>query len=357
MKKIAKFHLSFALSLVLVAAFFAFPAPSLNARSVVDTFVNAIGTRAAPRRPATIGLEITGEIPHVQFSRNNEFAQLGTQLNERFMAQYNAFVQSHLTSALSIHFTAEIFTSYDFVSVVLTKAATSASVTAAVSTTVINATTGEIIALPDFNVNILQLINNYLDDIISANPRGFVSDFGGVDSSHPFFLDEDRLIIPFGSAELIPDARTIEFIELSISNIQNEFLDDDYFIILPPSQYNTIMIRLADVMRRFGYDVEWIAETRTVNVLSDDEIVSSVTIGENAYFYRDRSARELEMAPMASNEGRAYVPLSFFSEVLGIPTTVSPDGYIVMSRYHRLAYQGGETAEELPQSVFIPESE
>jgi len=91
------------------------------------------------------------------------------------------------------------------------------------------------------------------------------------------------------------------------------------------------MVRLSDVMLRFGYTVDWDNDTRTAHVLADGVTVSSVTIDENSYRYRNGRPRELEVAPMIHN-GLTYVPLSFFSEVVGIPATVTPEG-IVISRY------------------------
>ena len=335
MKKSKKLHKRHILALGLAVVLFAAAFPNFGMQisaapptSAAISLAEAIGTKDAPQRLTIPGLEITGQIPHAQMVS----IRLEEELNERFTAQRNAFEQNHLASALSIHFDSRNYISDNFVSVVFTKEAISASLTSAISTTVIDAGTRRIISLPDYHVNILQLINGYINNKISANPRGFVADFNGIDANHPFYLDYDRLVIPFGSAELIPDNRNIHKIELSISNIQHQTFDSSYFQTLPPHQYNTVMIRLTDVITAFGYDFDWIYETRTVNIFMGGSLVSYVTFDENSYHYRHHPARELEIAPMAFN-GRTYVPLSFFSEIMGIPTTITPSG-IVMSRYH-----------------------
>ncbi|MCL2377339.1 MAG: copper amine oxidase N-terminal domain-containing protein [Defluviitaleaceae bacterium] len=335
MKKIKKFHTKLVCTLGLAVAFFATSLPCFDMQitaaqptSAAATLAEGIGSKDAPQRPTVIGLEITGQVPYAQTGSD----RLNEELNERFTAQRNAFEQDHLTSALSIHFDDARYTSGNFASVVFTKEATSASITSAISTTVIDARTNRVVTLSDYNVNITQVINGYINNKISANPRGFVTNFTGIDANHPFYLDDDHLVIPFGSSELVPDERNVHYVQLSISNIQDETIGSSFFETLPPSQYNTIMVRLTEVVSRFGYEYEWIGETRTVNIMIDGDIVSYVTLDENSYHYRDRTPRELELAPMAFND-RAYVPLSFFSELMGIPATVTTSG-IVMTRYH-----------------------
>ena len=91
------------------------------------------------------------------------------------------------------------------------------------------------------------------------------------------------------------------------------------------------MVSLAEAVGHFGYEVYWADETRTVYILADGDVVGYVTLDVNSYNYRNHIGRELEIAPMSFDD-TAYVPLSFFNEIMGIPTTVSQTG-INMSRY------------------------
>ena len=334
-RKIKNFHIKCVISVLLIAAFFTvgLPVPlTLSAASPTAsaTFIfNGLGVQDAPQRPATIGLEITGQVPTAQTGNS----RLNSELDELWEAQYDAFIQNHMAGALSINSNVEHFISGEYVSTAFIKEAASVSTTAAISTSVVDTTTNTIITLPDFNVNILQLINNHISSLIAADPHNF-SNFTGIDADHPFYLDGDRLVIPLGSAELIPTERGIHTIELSISSIEEESFPSSHFRILPPSQYNTIMIRVGDVMRRFGYDIEWVGDTRTVKVSMDGILVSTITIDENAYYYHGGPVRELEVSPMIHN-GQTYVPLSFFNEVVGMPTTVDSDsGTVIVSRYN-----------------------
>jgi len=320
------------LSALLVAALFvvSLPAPialsAANPTPIATRIFDGIDTKDAPQSPATSGMKITGKIPVAQTTSS----QLNAELEERWTAQRNAFIQNHMAGALSMNSSVERFVSGQYVSVAFIKEAVSLSTTATISTTVIDTITGNIITLTDFNVNILQLINNHINNQIAARPHSF-SNFSGIDANHPFYLDGDRLVIPFGSGELISNERGIHRIEFSINNIEDEQFSSNHFRVLEPSQYSTIMIRLSDVMERFGYTVIWEGETRTVNIYENDELVSSMAIGENAYYYRDSTVRELEVAPILYNN-LTYVPLSFFNELVSMPTTVSSDG-VTVSRY------------------------
>ena len=192
------------LSAILIAALFvvSLPAPvalsAANPTPIATRIFDGIGTKDAPQSPATSGMNITGEIPTAQTGS----AQLDAELKERWTSQRNAFIQNHMAGALSMNSGVERFVSGQYVSVAFTKEAVSLSTTAAISTTVIDTITSNIITLPDFNVNMLQLINNYINSQITARPHSF-SNFSGIDANHPFYLDGDRLVIPFGSGELI----------------------------------------------------------------------------------------------------------------------------------------------------------
>ena len=266
-KKIKNLPIKYILPMLLVMALFvvALPGPmalsAATATPAATAIYNGLGAEDATQGPATIGLNITGQIPTAQTGNS----RLNNELEEIWEAQRNAFIQNHMAGALSIHSDAQHFTSYRFVSTVFIKEAVSVSTTAAVSTTVIDSETNQIITLPDFNPNILQLINNHINSLMADGS----SNFSGIDANHPFYLDNDRLVIPFGSAELIPTERGIHEIVLSISNIESKSFSSDHFRVLPASQYNTIMIRLSDVMESFGYTVEWYGDARAAVVYLD----------------------------------------------------------------------------------------
>ena len=301
-----------------------------------EALIDAIGRRRAPRRPGAMGLRVTGEIPDGRFVEDRG---LRAALTNRFAAQASAFSQQHQASALEIDHSVEFFVSQSgdgadqYVSVVLTMEATSVTVTRAVATTVINVNTNSIVTLDEYNINARRLINTHIRAKITANPRGFVSNFNGIDAGHPFYLDGDRLVIPFGSAEIIPAERAIHEIELSLEGIRELRLADGFFFQLPAEQYKTIMVRLRTVLEYFDYGINLDEDTGETIITAGEREVSRLQVGDNAFFYRRSAVRELESAPVLRNN-LTYVPLSFFDEIMGMATTVNlEDGIITISRY------------------------
>ena len=300
--------------------------PSRQAREIMDT----ITSRRPPVRPG-FRIDANARIPHA--SGNDPFSR---SLNNRFTAQFNSFVQAHRASAISSNFETEIFHAGaypdEFVSVVVTMEAVSASVTTIVATTVICVASREIISLEEYSPNILSLVNNRIQDIISESPRDFVANFPGVDGDHPFYLDGNRLVIPFASGEFRLGRRGAYSIRLNTDNISHAVIEDDSVIILSPDRYNTTMVRLTTIRDHFGYATPWRSAAHPIEISLGERVVTSITINKNLYICHNGTEHTLEEPPRIFN-GRTYVPLSFFEKILGIPTTVTADGQIIMSKY------------------------
>ncbi|MCL2170324.1 MAG: copper amine oxidase N-terminal domain-containing protein, partial [Defluviitaleaceae bacterium] len=226
-----------------------------------------------------------------------------------------------------LHFETSMHTSGHYISVVVHMHASGLTATTAVATTVINVQSLEIITITDFNPNMLQVVNNRLNNEIIQNPRGFVGDFTGIDNSHPFYLNQNTLNVPFASGTLKP-TRDIINITFHNNSIQNEVIARPMFRTLPEDAYNTIMVRIL-VAEYFGYTIGQIAESHT---LSKGHLLVTITVGRNSYFLTGDEARTLELAPMLI-DGEVYVPLSFFREILGLATTVVSESEILMSKW------------------------
>ena len=332
-KKYIKILVAVALMMVLVAP----SMPALSARSnddhaAAEALIASIGTRNAPRRPGAMGLRITGQIPD---GRAVADATLRADLTTRFAAQASAFAQTHQASALEISHNVEFFVSQDgnFVSVVLIMEATSATTTATAATTVINVITNRIVTLDQFDAGARALIDNHIRIKIDANPRGFVPNFGGIGADHAFYIDGNHLVVPFGSAKLVPTERAVHTVSLSLDSFRGLVVTDAYFFQLPAERYNVIMVRLTPILTHFDYDFAWHSDTRSITIYDGDRPISTVTVGENAFYYGRSAVRELEAAPTL-RIGRTYVPLSFFDEMMGMSTTVNlANGEIIISRY------------------------
>ncbi|MCL2235527.1 MAG: copper amine oxidase N-terminal domain-containing protein [Defluviitaleaceae bacterium] len=284
-----------------------------------EDFAEGITNRNAPPRRGAIGLTISGQLPRA-VTGNRAFDE---ELNARFTAQFNDFVEEHAGRAASLEFSNNVFVSGDFVSVVINMTAISATTTRARATTVINAETNEIISLSDYNPNALAMINNRLNNMVAESPRLFVANFSGIDNNHPFYINGSILVIPFASGTFALGNREIHTEGFSIISIHNETIEDNLFVTMDEEQYNTIMVRLGEVVRLFGFTAEWDADAGVTTIIQGNR-TTEVVVGENTH--------GLELPPEIIS-GHVHVPLSFFRDVMGIATTVMPSGEILMTLY------------------------
>lgn len=129
-------------------------------------------------------------------------------------------------------------------------------------------------------------------------------------------------VLANGNAEGIQEAELIsEKVEgeeiLDLSQVETYYKD------------GTKMVPLRQVAEGIlGLDVKWINETKSVEVGSGPQW-TSLTIGENSYFFARVAPFKLSQAPEITNS-LTYVPVEFFSEVLRyeVAETGFIDGFI-----------------------------
>ncbi len=100
--------------------------------------------------------------------------------------------------------------------------------------------------------------------------------------------------------------------------------DGDYYIAYTPVTVDgTQMIPVRDLAEALGFTVGWDGETNTVTVGQ-----ASFTIDTDSYSFAKAAPRSLGQAPVlitlpGESSARTYVPVSFFTDVLGYTVTVS----------------------------------
>ncbi|NLN14058.1 MAG: copper amine oxidase N-terminal domain-containing protein [Tissierellia bacterium] len=91
-----------------------------------------------------------------------------------------------------------------------------------------------------------------------------------------------------------------------------------------------LMLPLRQLAEALGYEVEWVQESRTVNLTKGEEKIS-LTIGLDKYQYYNLE-HELGTAPELVDE-RTYVPLSFMKSIIYAHVEVTMDGVLEVTRY------------------------
>ena len=310
-------------------------ATALDYDQLAARLAGQINRVSPPRRVGAMDLRINGEIPRAVITGQPGAMAVNTALNARFIAQYDEFLQAHRGRSFSLNFSTYVYTSGPFVSIVINMKAESLNVTHAAATTVIDARTLEVVSLNHINPNLFSLVNISLLESVDQSPRTFIAGFSGISAGHPFFLNNGVLTFPFASGTLRPTGRDIQYMHFNLNDFQNEALADRYFFILPEQDYRTVMVNISRGAPLFGYEYRWHGLSSTFTIYLNDEVVASATVGQNAYYYAGGgSSRMLEVAP-SLRRNNVYVPLSFFSEILGIAATVIYEDSIVLTKHLR----------------------
>ena len=86
------------------------------------------------------------------------------------------------------------------------------------------------------------------------------------------------------------------------------------------------MVPVRAIAENLGFDVSWEGKTKTVMLGKG----ISLTIGKDNYIYMKTAPIQLGTAPEIV-DGKTFVPLSFFKDVLGMKTVNVSDSDIVIS--------------------------
>jgi hypothetical protein len=127
----------------------------------------------------------------------------------------------------------------------------------------------------------------------------------------------NEVAVPIG--EVITDGQAIEITELVVENATIvaplPFLDEN----------GVVMVPLRAVAEALGYSVGWDDKTGSVTV----GIAMTLTIGRDYYTFAKMAPLELGTAPVIV-DGRTFVPLHFFREVMGLNNAYVFEGQVVI---------------------------
>ncbi len=85
-----------------------------------------------------------------------------------------------------------------------------------------------------------------------------------------------------------------------------------------------VMIPIRVVTEAMGYEVNWIGETRTVELIRGAHWIT-LKVDADWYAFGKRAPQELGVAPII-HSGRTYVPATFFSDILPYEVTTNEEG-------------------------------
>lgn len=273
-------------------------------------------------------IDVKGVKPVISGLSNAAFQ---AQINEQIDAQYNGFIKKSTTSTKKITFSYKTVDSGKYFSILFYCVINDAvSAQNYVSSTVIDVTNEKIVYLNDVvGPNGVKLINKGFATSIAASPSRYNPNFTGIDENRNFYVEGETVHILFDELEMLVGTVGIVEFTFQIGEIKN--------VVIEKSEYKTKegygikMVPVRQIAEAFGYTVIWNPTTSSADILLNKTPVTSIKIGSNSYSAESGTRRELESAPIIY-DGRTYVPVSFFEEILSVSYSISPGGQITFSK-------------------------
>lgn len=161
-------------------------------------------------------------------------------------------------------------------------------------------------------------------------------DFQGNEIEKEDLGNKDLVVFYTVSTRSIP-AQTTPKKVIAIRNYEVEILDylnlNDAKLELEHDMYRNddgvLMIPLRQVAEALDFEVEWINETKSVELIQEG-YTASLTIGDKKYQYYDMI---LELTAPELTESKTYVPIDFIEDILVAATEVTMDGVLEIRKY------------------------
>ena len=261
------------------------------------------------------GLDIRGQKPVILETFGSAYNELNDQIED---AISNLIDGARRIRARSITFDYEIFTTNEIISIVIS--ATSRAVTDRTSVLSVNFNprTGAPMTLAQaMERDITPLAESKISEMIRQDPTTYYAAFNAPPTGQAFYLTETTLVLLFDEFQLssVPGATTqIEFVRDNIMVFT--ISPNDYFI--SEDRYAVKMMPLRAILTNVGFETEWRNATKTIDIYLHGQVIMTLHPGVNNYQLNGVMQRSLEAAPVVINGGTAYVPISFFDQILGI---------------------------------------
>lgn len=314
------------LILVFVALVFFVPTTNVFANTYESTLSNG--------KKVTIDIEST-----TVEGRENQTNISGTKpqvtSNDISTKQVNDKIDSIVKSATknaaserakSITFSYEVYQSGEYVSIVIYSKVLNAIEYSQADTVTFKVSDGKILTLSDvLGGKPITVVNTYVNNELKKEGK-YANEVSITDGCN-FYMSDGKPVIVFDSYALGQNQPDIVSMPVDLSKITSyQLSSNDYYI---KDKFNTRMLPLRKVCEGLYYNVTWNNVTRTF-VVTDSNVVSTGKENSNVYTYNNRKIN-LEYKPDNSN-GVLYVPISYFTDILGLSYKIDNSGDITFYR-------------------------
>ncbi|MDE6182540.1 MAG: copper amine oxidase N-terminal domain-containing protein, partial [Eubacteriales bacterium] len=152
-----------------------------------------------------------------------------------------------------------------------------------------------------------------------------------VTESTPFYVENGKVVIIYGAGEVTFVQKGNITISVDPKKIKNYSIPKSLYYTKP--NYNVKMVPLRAPLEALGYKISWDKKNNAISVSSEQgEFISYLKVNVNKYSKGSFAARSLEFAPENKNN-LTYVPISFFSDIMGLLYSIDGSENIVISKY------------------------
>lgn len=171
----------------------------------------------------------------------------------------------------------------------------------------------------------------YANKIVSNKAYELNLKSAKVTKDTPFFVENGKIVIIYGAGETTFVQKGNILISIDPKKIKNYYIPKELYY--KKSNYNVKMLPLREPLEAFGYKINWDKKNGNITVSSaEGEFISYLKTNENKYSKGSFVARPLEFAPENKNN-ITYVPISFFSDIIGLLYSVDNYENIIISKY------------------------
>lgn len=170
---------------------------------------------------------------------------------------------------------------------------------------------------------------NYVNKVLAYKANDMNITYKKATTATPFYIKNSNVYVVFGAGSLTFAQKGNIIFEVLQQNLDNFVIKSNEYY--KKSGYNVKMVPLRETLEYFGYEMTW--KDGTVTILKNKKFVSYLVINENRYSDKNNKIiRQLEFAPELKN-GKTYVPISYFSQILEMLFAVDSNENIVISSY------------------------
>lgn len=172
---------------------------------------------------------------------------------------------------------------------------------------------------------------SYSNKVVNSKANDLGYNFIEVTNKTPFYIKNNNVYIVYGAGSITFVQNGNIIFEILSKNIKNYRLPSTLYY--KKSEYNVKMVPFREILEYFGFEMKWNAVSNSATVYYNNKFVSYIVVGKNIYTGKNNKVvRQLEFPPEMRN-GKTYVPISYFSNILEMLFAIDGNNDIIISSY------------------------